>query len=135
MPGIAVLFLYFAWFTTWTGTFATTCTMSDAESLTGAVVFSSIPYLAAFLLLGFNRLGSFGLVFAIPLFPMMVWQAFWAGQLLAVTNIHGLSACNLIKGDNYGAAMGGWPEQVYGPYYMIVSVSSVVALAYSYWRH
>ena len=135
MAALALPVLYLAWSYTWVGTYATTCTMGEARSLGGALVSSWVFYLGSFLLLRFNSLGLAGLALSLPLVPLMVWQAGWGARLIAITNINGLSACNLIKGDDYGGAMGGWLEQLYGPYYVLVSVVSIAAIAYSHWRY
>lgn len=100
----AVPTLYFAWLLSWFGTFATTCTGSDPKSLTTGMVLSSLPYLAALLLLCFDRLSGIGLILAIPLFPLMVWQAIWGARLFFVHNISGGSACTLIDGTDMGLA-------------------------------
>lgn len=64
----------------------------------------------------------------------MVWQAGWGAQLFVITNINELSACSLVKEEYYGEAMGGWLEQLYGPYYFLVSAGSVFAVICSAWR-
>ena len=132
---VAVPILYLAWTYTWVGTYATTCTMGDAKSLVGALVSSWMFHLASFLLLRFNNLGLVGLALSLPLVPLMVRQADWGLRLFVITNINNQSACSLIKGEDYGEAMGGWFEQLFGPYYLLVSVASLIAIAYAHWRY
>lgn len=135
MASAAVTILYFAWAVSWLGTFATTCTMGDAKSLGGALVLSPWFYLCSFYGLSMLRAGVGTLLFSLPLMALMVWQAAWAARLFFVTNIHGLSPCNLMKGEFFGAAHGGFIELLYAPYYFLVSISSLGFIAYSHWRY
>lgn len=135
MAIFAVPILYIAWFLTWGGTFMTTCTMGDPKSLAGAILYSCVPYAAAFSFLISQHLRLSGLVLSLPLVPLMLWQAVWGAELFILFNIGGQNACNLITGEEFGAAEGDWFELLYAPYYFLTSVSSIAGLAYSHWRH
>lgn len=135
MASVAVTILYLAWAVSWGGTFMTTCTMGDAKSLGGALVLSPIFYLCSFFGLCILRAGIGTLLFSLPLMALMVWQAVWAVRLFFVTNIHGLSPCNLMKGEYFGTANGGFIEWLYAPYYFLVSMGSLGFIAFAHWRH
>lgn len=135
--GMAVfltMFLYVAWFVTWGGTFMTTCTMGDAKSLGGAMIYSILIYLAPIITLPKHGLSTLGLVLTTPLVLLLSHQAIWAVELFVVVSVDGRSACNLMMGDDYGVARGGWVEQSYAFYYFAVSVASLWAIASSHRR-
>ena len=135
MASAAVTILYIAWAVSWWGTFATTCTMGDAKSLAGGMIFSSLFYLCAFFLLTILRLGVGALLFSLPLVALMAWQATWGARLFLVTNIRGLSPCNLMMGEYFGVATGGLFELLYAPYYFLVSIGPLGFIGYAHWRH
>lgn len=135
MAIVLVAVLYFAWLITWSGTFATTCAMGDAESLVGAVIASSVFYLGAISALPLLRLNVAGMFLSLPLVPLMTWQAIWGAKLFFVVNISGRSACNLMFGEGYGPSDGGWHELTCAPYYILVSLGSLAALAVSHRRY
>ena len=127
--------LYLAWALSWGGTFMTTCTMGDPKSLAGALMFSCIPYAAAIAVLLARQLGPIGLTIALPLVPLMLWQAAWGFELFVLLNINGRNACNLMMGEEFGEADSDWFELLYAPYYVSMSLASVIAIAYSHWRY
>jgi hypothetical protein len=59
--------LYLAWFLSWFGTFATTCTGSDPKSLGTGMILSVLFYAAGIFCLHRNDLGTTGLIIALPL--------------------------------------------------------------------
>jgi hypothetical protein len=130
-----MMFLYVAWFITWTGTFMGTCTMADAKSLGGAMICSCLYYLGGATSLPIYPLGRMGGVMAVPLCIALVWQTIWGAKLLLVVNLNGLSACNLMMGEGYGEARGGWIELLYAPYYLLASVGSLTAILLSHRRY
>ena len=113
----------------------TTCTMGDAKSLGGGLILSSLFYLISFFILAILRAGAGTLLFALPLMALMAWQAVWGARLFIVTNLRGLSPCNLMMGEYFGPANGGLLELLYAPYYFLVSIVSLGFLAYAHWRH
>ena len=135
MASVGVTILYLAWAVSWGGTFMTTCTMGDSKSLGGALILSPIFYLCAFFILAIMRAGVGTLLFSLPLMALLLWQAAWAVRLFIVTNIHGLSPCNLMMGEHFGTAHGGFIELVYAPYYFLVSIGSLGFIAYSHRRY
>ncbi len=135
MAIMLVVVLYFAWLITWSGTFATTCAMGDAESLSGAMIASSVFYLGSIFALPLLRLNVAGVFLSLPLVPLMTWQAIWGVKLFFVVNISGRSACDLMFGEGYGPSGGGWHELACAPYYVLVSLSAILALAASHWRY
>src|SRR3546814_10102413 len=84
MAIVLVAILYFAWLITWSGTFATTCAMGDAESLAGAMIASFVFYVGATATLPRLRLSLAGLFMSLPLVPLMIWQAMWGTKLFFV---------------------------------------------------
>src|SRR3546814_16529188 len=112
--------LYFAWFLTWTGTFANSCTMGDYESLPGAMVLSFGFYVFTIAALPRLRLGIVGVILALPLVPLMIWQAVWGVKLFLVVYVAGRNACGLMFGGDYGEADGTWFEASLVAYYIIL---------------
>jgi hypothetical protein len=109
--------------------------MGDAESLGGAMIASFVFYLGVIAALPRLRLGVLGLLLSLPLVPLMIWQATWGTKLFFVVNVSGQSACNLMFGEGYGEAGGGWFEQAVAPYYVLVSIGSLLAIVASHWHH
>jgi hypothetical protein len=134
MAVVLVILLYAAWFITWGGTVMASCTMADAKSLGGAMIYSCLFYLGAILSLPAHPLGRVGTIASLPLCLALIWQTAWGATLFVVVNVNGLSACNLMIGEGYGEARGGWLEYVYAPYYLVVSVGSLAAILLSYRR-
>ncbi|WP_420348621.1 hypothetical protein [Pelagibius sp.] len=135
MAAVGIAFLYLAWFLSWFGTFATTCTGSDPKSLAGGLVLSVGPYLVSFACLRFARINPLGLIVALPLMLLLVRQAYWGAQLFIVVTVNGRSACSHMFGEEFGPSQGGWLEQVYAPYYLFVSLGAIAALGYAHWCH
>jgi hypothetical protein len=136
--GVAVLMvaiLYFAWLISWGGTFATTCPMGDYKSLRAAMVMSSAFYIGTLTVLPRLRLNFTGMILSLPLAMLMSWQAIWAVKLFLVLSVDGRSACSLMFGGDYGLARGGWFDLILPPYYFLVSLGALAALAASHWRH
>ncbi|MEQ9606206.1 MAG: hypothetical protein RLN99_00910, partial [Kiloniellaceae bacterium] len=73
------------------------------------------------------------MVIALPLVALMLWQAIWGIRLFLVVNVAGRNACYLLVGLDYGAASG--IEGIFAPYYILVSVGSLAAIAAAHWRH
>ena len=132
---VAVPVLYFAWYLTWLGTFATTCPMGDPDSLEAGIILSFLPYLVAMISLWFGRLPIVGLIASLPLFPLALWQVDWSFRLFLVLNVNGRNACNLIMGEEFGDANGWLFEHLYAPYYLLAGLGTVGAVMYSHWRH
>ncbi|MGF1629623.1 MAG: hypothetical protein ACFCUT_09145 [Kiloniellaceae bacterium] len=135
MTIFSVMLLHVAWFITWGGSVMASCTMADAKSLGGAMIYSCLFYLGPILSLPSHPLGKAGLIASLPLCLALIWQTAWGMKLFVIVNVDGLSACNLMMGEGYGEARGGWIEALYAPYYTLVSVSSLVAILLSYRRH
>ena len=135
MAGLSIAFLYIAWPLSWLGTFVATCTGSDPKSLTAGILYSVFFYLTAVVILWFSRLSTLGLIFSLPLFPLLIWQAMWGMQLFFVVNIDGQSACNLMFDEEAGPIRGGWIQQIHAPYYVLVSAGAPCAIVCSYWRY
>jgi len=132
---LLMTFLYVACFITWTGTFMGSCTMADAKSLGGAMIYSCLYYLGAILTLPRCPLGRVGTIMSLPLCLALIWQTVWGAKLYVVVNVDGLSACNLMMGEGYGEARGGWLELLYAPYYLLASVGSLGATLLSHRRY
>lgn len=133
----AVPLLYVAWYLSWYGTFATTCTGSDPKSLGAGMFLSLLPFAAALFTLHLSNLNVVGLVLSLPVAFLFARQALWSAELFWVVNIEGRSACSLMMGEDFGAATGGWLEQIYALYYFGLSAFSLIALCWShrrYWR-
>ena len=135
MAAVGVSFLYLAWFLSWFGTFATTCTGSDPKSLASGLILSLSPYMVSIAGLRIGRLNAIGLALSLPLAILLARQALWAAQLFAVVNVAGRSACSHMFDEDFGPVQGGWLEYIYAPYYFSISMLSLYAIAYSYWRY
>lgn len=135
MAGVGICFLHLAWFLSWFGTFATTCTGSDPKSLAAGTILSLGPYLVSVASLHFGRLNFVGLVLSLPIVLLLARQAFWGAQLFVVVNVNGRSACSHMFWEEFGPSRGGWFEQIYGPYYFLIGVASIIAVVYSAWRY
>ena len=127
--------LYLAWLLSWLGTFATTCTGGDPKSLGAGMILSVLFYAAGIFCLQRSSLGVGGLLLALPLCLLLLRQGAWAVELFVDVNIDGHSACNLIMGEGFGEARGGWLEQTYSIYYFGISIISLWAIGYSHWRY
>jgi len=132
---VMVVVLYFAWLVSWGGTFATTCAMGDYKSLKAAMIMSSVFYLGTLAALPRLRLSFIGVLLALPLAFLMLWQAIWGVKLFLVLNVEGRSACSLMFGGDYGPAHGGWFDLTLPPYYILVSLCSLAGLGVSHWRY
>ena len=126
--------LYIAWLLSWFGTFATTCAGGVPDSLGSGMVLSALFYGAGMFCLHRSDLGVAGLLLALPLSFLLLWQAVWAADLLIEANLFGRSACTLMMGEDFGEAKSEWSERIYSLYYFMVSVGSLWALAYSHWQ-
>ncbi len=126
--------LYLAWFLSWFGTFATTCTGSDPKTLGTGMILSVVFYAAGIFCLHRSDLGTVGFVIALPLVLLLLRQAAWAAELFVVVHINGRSACSLMMNEEFGETHGGW-EYVYPIYYFIASAWSVAATVLSHRRH
>lgn len=127
--------LYIAWFLSWFGTAAPTCTSASTDSLRAGLLFSAPFFAAGIFYLHRYRLGHVGLILALPLGYLLAQQALWAVELFQLVNMNGRSACTLMKGYDYGEAQDGWVERSYAPYYFITSVGCLAAATASYWRY
>lgn len=131
-----VALLYLAAFLSVMGTVEQHCPMGDPQALKVHTLLSLPAYAAAIAILGRSRLGSRSLFCTLPLVPFFVWQAWWGVELFAVSNIHGLSACALILGeDDYWEVGSSLLELSIAPIYVSESVGSLMALAYSHWQY
>lgn len=133
MAAVGVGFLCLAWFLSWFGTFATTCTGSDPKSLAGGLILSLGPYIVSIAALRVGRLNAVGLVLSLPLVYLLVQQAYWGAQLFGVVNVSGRSACSHMFDEEFGLASGEWLEYLYAPYYFSISIAVVYAIGYSHW--
>lgn len=136
LPIVAIFpILYLAWFLSWFGTVATTCTGASTGSVSFGLMISTPFFGAGILCLCRYNLGTVGLLLALPLACLLAHQAVWAVELFSIVNVNGRSACTLITGDDFGEAHDGWVERSYAPYYFALNVGSLLATAASYWRH
>ena len=99
------------------------------------LIYSCLFYLCSFYVLAIMRAGVGTLLFSIPVMALMALQALWGARLFIVTNLRGLSPCNLMMGEYFGDAIGGFVDLIYAPYYFLVSVGSIGFIAYSHWRY
>jgi hypothetical protein len=136
LPLVAVFpVLYIAWFLSWFGTVAPTCTSASTDSLRAGLMFSAPFFAVGIFCLHRYKVGHVGLILALPLGYLLAQQALWAVELFDLVNMDGRSACTLMKGYDYGEVHDGWVERSYAPYYFITSVGSLAATATSYWRY
>ena len=132
--GWSLALLYLASFLSWGGTLTQHCPMGDAQALGVHTILSAPIYLIALPLLSRTRLNVVLIISALPIVSFMIWQFVWGLQMFDTANIRGLSPCTLIMQENYGSADESSLDVVYGPYYIMTSFTSLIAIAFSYWR-
>ena len=81
--------LYIGWLFTWFGTFAGTCTGADPKSLAAGMFYSAVFYTSGILCLLWRKLSTEGLLCALPLIVLLLWQAVWSFELFAVVFLRG----------------------------------------------
>jgi hypothetical protein len=118
------------------GTVEQHCPMGDPQALKVHTLLSLPAYATAIVVFVRCHLGSIGLFCSLPLVPIFVWQAWWGVELFAISNVRGMSACALILGEeDYWEVGSSLFELSIAPIYISMSVSSLLALAYSHWRY
>ena len=127
--------LYLAFVLTWAGTFITTCTQNDTDSLGSGMILSAPFYVSATLILFFQRLTKLEFLFTFPLLACLLWQAVWSVRLVWMVFFADLATCNLITGWYFGQVTNPVRERVFATYYLAVSILPIAAILYSHMRH
>ena len=132
---LSIFLLYLGFVLSWIGTFATTCTQNDTDSLLTGMILSAPFYLAGTLILLFQRLGKAEAWMAAPLLAVLLWQAVWGARLVWLVFVADLATCNLITGEYFGHVTSPVRERVYGAYYLAASLIPIAAIVTSHWRY
>ena len=85
--------LVIGWLLFWAGTFATTCTQCNADSIVLASWFSTPFYLASWLMLQPTRILGRQMLLAVIFTPLLLYQMYIAARVTYAAVIHRGCAC------------------------------------------